>query len=133
MKFIFLTVTFGIMLSSTCRQQKQNTISPTFNADSVAAIKTDTISHSALVAPVTSSKTKGNVSHEYARNGCPVIIIVHMANDESPLVLIPRTPLSEEFDKEGMEINFNYHPLKMPQPEGCAKGIPAEITDVSLK
>ena len=133
MKIIFLTATFGIMLATTCHQQKQNTMSPFFNADSIEAVKQDTSSKSSEPILSASPKTKGKVSHEFAGNGCLVIIKVKAENEEAPLVLIPRNQLPKEFDKEGLEISFNYHPLKMQTPAGCGKGIPAEITDVSLK
>src|SRR5205814_10695374 len=90
---------------------------------------TDTIPKQAATENL---KTKGNISHEYLPKGCPTIIIVRIQNQE-PLILIPRIPLQKEFDKEGVEIRFNYHLLKMRTPEGCEKGIPADITDVSLK
>lgn len=79
----------------------------------------------------TSGTIIGKVSHQYKAGGCATVIIV--AQEEGELVLIPKDKLSKEFDVDGLEIRFNYHPLKMPQPAGCEKGIPAEITDVSKK
>jgi hypothetical protein len=47
--------------------------------------------------------------------------------------LIPKDALDKKVDKDGQEIYFNYRPLKMPNPAGCTAGMPAEITDVSVK
>jgi hypothetical protein len=41
--------------------------------------------------------------------------------------------LPKAFNKDGIEIRFNYTTLRMPQPKGCTTGIPAEIRDVSAK
>jgi hypothetical protein len=49
------------------------------------------------------------------------------------MVLIPKTALENIFDKDGLELFFNYHPVKMMQPPGCETGIPAEITDITLQ
>src|SRR5258708_782753 len=119
-----------MLLDATCNH-KQAPITVTLGDDSVKKAAVDTIPKH-RDASGESLKTKGKVSHEYLLKGCPTIIIVKIENQESPLILIPRIPLQKEFDKEGLEISFNYHLLKMRTPEGCEKGIPAEITEVSL-
>jgi hypothetical protein len=125
MKTIFLIISCIIFLSIACNHPKETTtISPSFNGDSVATSKT---SKPSQLTP----KTKGKVSHQFASKGCATVIVVNSENGEEQ-ILIPRTPLEKQFDKEGLEIFFNYHPLKMRQPPGCEKGIPAEITDVSF-
>ena len=78
-------------------------------------------------------KTIGTVSHQYQSTGCHTVIIVKTEDASNPITIIPKDALSAEFDKEGKEIYFDYHPLKMPQPEGCSQGIPAEVTNISAK
>lgn len=75
--------------------------------------------------------TTGKVSHMYKDKGCSTVIFVSGADAE--LVLIPKDALPADLDVDGMEIKFNYRTLKMPQPQGCEKGIPAELTDISKK
>jgi hypothetical protein len=75
--------------------------------------------------------TMGTVSHKYRPTGCATVIIVKQEEEE--ITLIPKDKLAKEFDVDGKQIMFNYHTLKMPQPEGCAVGMPAEITDISKK
>ena len=41
--------------------------------------------------------------------------------------------LADDMDKDGLNIYFDYQPLKMKNPEGCNVGIPAEITNISKK
>jgi hypothetical protein len=77
------------------------------------------------------TKTIGKVSHQYRATGCATVIIV--TKDTENLVLIPKDKLANEMDVDGLEISFNYRTLKMPQPAGCSKGIPAALTDVEKK
>jgi hypothetical protein len=99
--------------------------------------KTKTVSqnndNNAVKATTVIGKTLGTVSHQYQSTGCNTVIIVNGGDASSLLTLIPKDALSAEFDKEGMQLYFDYHPLKMPQPEGCSHGIPAEITNISKK
>lgn len=76
--------------------------------------------------------TIGKVSAQYKSSGCSSIIITK-AEDGTEIFLLPKDKLSDEFDKEGLEILFNYKLLKMPTPEGCSKALPAEITDITIK
>jgi len=76
-------------------------------------------------------KTIGKVSHEYRATGCSTVIVVVGAT--KPLILIPKNKLSADIDVDGLEITFNYRTLKMPQPAGCTKGIPAELSDIAKK
>lgn len=78
-------------------------------------------------------KTIGKVSHQFRSTGCSTIIIVETKDTVNPLILIPRDPLPKKIDKNNLRISFNYHTLKTPQPQGCDKGIPAEITDPEKK
>jgi len=77
--------------------------------------------------------TLGKVSHQYRATGCATVVIVKRDDSQQPITLIPRDTLSEIFDVDGLEIYFNYHPLKMRNPAGCKVGIPAELTDISKK
>jgi hypothetical protein len=77
--------------------------------------------------------THGKVSHQYQKTGCATVIVVQSENPEEALVLIPKDILSFEFDKDELEIVFNYRKLRMPNPKGCTVGIPAEIKDISKK
>jgi hypothetical protein len=90
--------------------------------------KSNAKSHSGTTA---SNKTSGKVSHQYRNTGCNTVIVV--ANSEGDITLIPKDKLEAKFDKDGLNIYFNYQTLRMPQPQGCNVGMPAEITDISLK
>ncbi len=78
-----------------------------------------------------SAMTSGKVSHIYRATGCKTVIIIN--NSDEALTLIPSVELPGEFDKDGLEIFFNYRLLKMPNPEGCSVGLPAELSDVAIK
>ena len=77
-------------------------------------------------------KTQGKVSHEYKTTGCNTVLVVKTDDAANPLVLIPISPLPAEFDKDGLTLYFNYKLSRIKNPEGCTKGIPAEVTDISL-
>ena len=81
------------------------------------------------VQPASVGATTGKVSHMYKATGCETVVIVKEGENE--LTLIPKDKLAKQFDVDGLEIKFNYRTLKMPNPAGCAKGIPAELTDIS--
>jgi hypothetical protein len=81
----------------------------------------------------TKGATTGKVSHKYKSSGCSAIIIVNKTEQNSPMVLIPIESLPESFNKDGMEISFDYHLLKVKNPDGCSDGIPAEIINISKK
>lgn len=74
-------------------------------------------------------KTIGIVSHQYRSGGCKTVIIVNDAQGNE-IVLIPKDPLPSKLDKDQLKIRFDYTTLKMPNPKGCGKGIPAVITNV---
>jgi hypothetical protein len=78
-------------------------------------------------------QTIGKVSHKYRASGCETIVIVAVEGEETPLTLIPRVKLIKELDIDGLQISFNYHLLKMPQPAGCMQGIPAELSNIKKK
>jgi hypothetical protein len=59
--------------------------------------------------------------------------VIIFTQDGSEVTLIPKDKLAKEFDVDGLEVQFNYHALKMPQPEGCTVGMPAEISELTKK
>ncbi|MGZ4097662.1 MAG: hypothetical protein ACXVNM_02210 [Bacteroidia bacterium] len=75
-------------------------------------------------------KTAGKVSHEFKKSGCRTVIILQ---SDPAVILIPREKLPKAFDKNGLIIFFNYRRLRTPNPIGCVKGVPAEITNISKK
>src|SRR4051812_49319974 len=79
-------------------------------------------------ASATVGGTTGKVSHQYQSTGCSTVVIISAA--DAPITIIPKDKLSKEFDLDGQEITFDYHPLKMPQPAGCNVGIPAELSNI---
>lgn len=76
--------------------------------------------------------SSGKVSHKYSASGCGAVIISYKNPQHDTLTLIPMTPLNE-FDKEGLEILFNYRTLRVHQPKGCGAGIPVQITGIRAK
>lgn len=75
-------------------------------------------------------KTCGMVSHQYRSGGCPTVIIINKTGEE-PIVLIPKDPLPAGIDKDNTLIRFDQTTLRMPNPAGCVKGIPALISNIS--
>lgn len=119
--YIFISI-LCIAFTSACKSKKAGSSS--------AAPASATASAEPAAATVTGN-TSGTVSHKYRATGCSTVIIVKQ--DAEDLTLIPKDKIAKEFDVDGMMIMFNYHTLKMPQPQGCTTGIPAEITDISKK
>ncbi len=76
-------------------------------------------------------KHNGKVSHQFKAKGCASVIIIKQV--EGDIILIPKTPLPKALDKNNLEIKFDYRILRMPNPKGCEKGQPAEITNCSKK
>lgn len=76
-------------------------------------------------------ETTGRVSHQFRASGCATVIVVESANPDDALILIPSENLPVKFDIDGMLLTFNFHTLRMHNPEGCMQGIPAEISDIS--
>lgn len=77
--------------------------------------------------------TLGQVSHKYRSTGCSTIVIVNWQKPEEQIVLIPLDTLAPDFDVDGLEIYFNYQPLKRMNPPGCSVGFPALLSDISKK
>jgi uncharacterized protein YceK len=97
------------------------------------SVKTKNSSSGSIIQeqPVKTDKTQGTVSHQFKETGCPSVIIVH--NTDGELILIPKDNLPVEFDVDGQVIYFTYRLLKMPNPQGCNKGMPAELVDITKK
>lgn len=100
-----------------------------------AAASVDTPTQSQVITTTqitsTASKTAGKISHKYKATGCSTVIIVN--DGQEVLTLIPRGKLPADLDIDGQEVTFDYRTLKMPQPEGCSIGIPAEIKGIAKK
>ena len=79
---------------------------------------------------VAKGKTLGRISHQYRATGCNTIIVVE---SKDPLVLIPIDTLSQEIDKDGKEIYFDYRVSRIKNPAGCSHGIPAVLSNISKK
>ncbi len=75
-------------------------------------------------------KVTGVVSHQYKSTGCSAVIIIKQDGADD-ITLIPKDKLDAKFDVDGLNVSFNYIPLKMPQPAGCTTGMPAEISNIS--
>ncbi len=116
MKKIFLYVIIILFLNCSCKTQK-------INSSNVKKQEQD----------IYKGKSFGKVSHQYRTGGCNSVIIVSMKGPAGNVTLIPKDKLPDSFDVDGMEIFFDYHPLKMPNPSGCVEGIPAEITNILKK
>jgi len=81
---------------------------------------------------VNAGTTLGQVSHQYRETGCATVVIIHKEGQKD-ITLIPIETLPEKYDKDKLEIYFNYHTLKVKNPDGCNVGIPAILTDISKK
>jgi hypothetical protein len=128
MKLLLILYSFLILLNAKCNEQKSP--AEDVKQDTAQAAAVDTSSKE-TAAPI-NTKVKGKVSHRYAAKGCSTVLVLENEIGEE-LILIPVTALKSEFDKEGQIIYFNYRPLKRVQPAGCEKGMPVEVTDVSLQ
>jgi hypothetical protein len=120
MKKIILSVTLIATLSVACKTKEKATAS--------AASTTQT-----AVENNAAPKTTGKVSHQYRATGCATVVIVKIEGEENPATLIPKDKLPENLDVDGKEIMFDYRPLRMPNPQGCNVGMPAELTNIKSK
>jgi len=114
-RFIFILVVVCIFMGGCCAKRK--------------VVKTDT-----TAAVITHGATLGKVSHQYRATGCATVIVCDGSYDLNVhATLIPRDTLAKDFDVDGLEIYFDYRPLKMKNPAGCTVGIPALISNISKK
>ena len=78
--------------------------------------------------------TYGKVTHLINTQTCTCIIVFNKeASSTDELVLLPKDPLPDDLNKEGTELKFHYRPLKIKNPEGCLKGIPVSLTEVTKR
>jgi|GEM_PF-713908 len=147
MKKYIVLLLVSAMAATACKSKKNaptaSSASTTTSSSSTApAASSSSPSSSATASPAASETgaasmttatgtTTGKVSHKYRAAGCSTVIV--FTKDGTEMTLIPKDKLSSEFDVDGLEIAFNYRPLKMPNPAGCTAGMPAEITDLSKK
>lgn len=129
MKNTIIVLSAGLLMFSVSCKCKEKT-SPTQQTQQTQ--QTQTTKDPKMMAPV-SDKTLGMVSYQYKSTGCTAVVIVQTEIATQPLILIPMNPLPAGIDKDGLEIYFDYRPLKMPNPKGCNAGIPAELTNISKK
>jgi hypothetical protein len=79
-------------------------------------------------------KSTGKISHQFRSTGCATVIVADIKKGETDtLIIIPKDALPSGFDVNGLKVFFNYHASRIPQPPGCSKGIPAEITNLEKK
>ena len=82
----------------------------------------------------TNGLTLGKISHKYRASGCATVVLVEQKdNPGEELTLIPAQAFPSTMDVDGLEIYFDYRLLRMPNPEGCSTGIPAEFQNVRVK
>jgi hypothetical protein len=105
-----IAVCFFVFFTA-CKSKQTNTAPPAFDDTSVHPIQ-----------------KQGIVSHKYKSQGCETVVICTPINIDT-LFLIPATPL-ENFDVDGLKISFTYHVLRIHNPKGCHKGIPAQISNI---
>lgn len=81
--------------------------------------------------PANTIKAIGIVSHQYKKSGCGTMILCKREAEKDTLFLIPMTSLGE-FDKDGLEVYFNYRILRVHNPIGC-KGTPVQVYDIKVR
>jgi hypothetical protein len=126
MKNLTVLLAILVLISYSCKT-KSKTQSQTQTQTQTQVVDTKTGPTKVAV------KTQGKVSHEYRATGCNTVVVVKTEDAANPLVLIPIATMSEEFDKDGLTIYFNYSLSRIKNPEGCSHGIPAVLTDISTK
>jgi hypothetical protein len=70
--------------------------------------------------------TIGTISHKHGK--CGTVVLVKAVGVET--ILVPYPALDKEYDVDGLSIKFSYRKLRMPQREGCDKGIMAELKEI---
>ena len=81
--------------------------------------------------PSNSLKAIGIVSYQYKSSGCGTLILCKREIEKDTLFLIPMASIGE-YDKDGLEIFFNYRILRIHNPKGC-KGTPVQVSDIKVK
>ena len=114
MKNTIIVLCAGLLMFAASCKCKEKTQAP---QQTQQTQQTQTTKEAKMMAPV-SNKTFGTVSFQYKSTGCTSVVIVPTEIATQPLILIPKDALPAEFDKDGVEIYFDYRPLKMPNPKG---------------
>ncbi len=120
MKYYIIIFTGILLFSISCKTKKPSSQPTKENSQTI---------DESVIKP----KTLGTISHQYRVTGCNTVIFVKKEGNENQLVLIPKDSLPKDFDKEGKEIYFDYRLLRIKNPPGCSKGIPAELSNISKK
>ncbi|HEY0029271.1 MAG TPA: hypothetical protein VGC65_00820 [Bacteroidia bacterium] len=133
-----LTLTVSVTANTGCKTKKGATSSTTTTTTTSSSSSTPGTSTTTTVTETNTSTSSNNqgahagkVSHKYRAGGCETVIVILAHDDIAEITLIPKDKLNKDIDVDGQTILFDYHPLKMPQPEGCTVGIPAEITNIT--
>ncbi len=121
--FLGLVLSFGFA----CKNSKSTSTSAPHKEVAVENVEETVIDPRAM--DDANDFTRGKVSLELKKNGC-VALVIAQTEDGEEIILIPKSPLGS-FEAEGKKIKFHYRLLRMPQPAGCTKGIPAELSDVT--
>lgn len=110
MKWILLIMTISMFSFSSCKccKERKN------NDTTVSKIQ---------------GSTTGIVSHKFTQTGCKTVVLLSETNQ----VLIPVEGLPDSLDVDGKAITFDFNLLRMPQPEGCSTGQPAQLSNVAVK
>ncbi len=133
-----LALTVSVSTATSCKSKKGATASATAttSSSSTPGVSGTTNTTTMETTNTTASNNNqgahaGKVSHKYRAGGCETVIIINAHDDVAEITLIPKDKLNKDIDVDGQNITFDYHPLKMPQPEGCTAGIPAEISNIT--
>jgi hypothetical protein len=138
MKKIFLGIALIAFYTVACKVKSTKENANTSNAKTIENANSNPIKveeNKAVVQEAMNieNKTLGKVSHRYRATGCNTVIEVKLEGEGEIQTLIPKDKLAKEIDVDGKEIYFNFLLLRMPQPQGCNVGQPADITDIVSK
>lgn len=132
-----LALTVSAFTATSCKAKKGATSSEAATSSSTSTpgvsgtIAVNSMETTNTTASLNQGAHAGKVSHKYRAGGCETVIIINAHDDVAEITLIPKDKLNKDIDVDGQNITFDYHPLKMPQPAGCAVGIPAEISNIT--
>jgi hypothetical protein len=131
MRSIIILLAVFVSVTTGCKTKKKAAVSSTQastpgNPDTAVAVQTNTTASSGV-----QGVHAGKVSHKYRASGCETVIVIQPVEGTEEITLIPKDKLNKDIDVDGQTITFDYQPLKIPQPAGCATGLPAEITNIT--
>jgi len=133
---LILAVVISSATVTSCKSKKAATATTSGSSASSTGSNGSTATTTMETTNTTASGTNqgahaGKVSHKYRATGCETVIVIMAHDDVAEITLIPKDKLNKDIDVDGQNITFDYQPLKMPQPAGCATGIPAEISNIT--